>query len=94
MDFQATGRTAPELRTSCLFFKVDRKDISFLRFILEAYDGLAMLTTVDAAQGLVKVIAAPGCKGLIAGLIQQLAAEGEIYLEVSAPSAAHTADKA
>jgi hypothetical protein len=81
MDLPAPSRPNQMLKTSCRFYKVDRKDISFLRFILEAYDGLAVLTTEDAAAGLVKVTMAPGCEDLVTGLIKQLAAEGEIFLE-------------
>lgn len=37
------------------YFVLCRKDISYLRFLLESYDGLLFMRTVDAAQGLVEV---------------------------------------
>jgi len=38
------------------------REIHFLRFILEAYEGLAVVTTVQAAAGLVQLSIAPGCE--------------------------------
>jgi hypothetical protein len=35
------------------YFRVDRSHIAYLRFILEGYDGLATLSTVDAREGIV-----------------------------------------
>lgn len=35
------------------YFRVDRRDIAYFRFILDAYEGLATLSTLDARQGLV-----------------------------------------
>jgi len=41
----------------CTFFLKIRADrISLFRFILEGYDGLAVLSTIDAKQGLVRLI--------------------------------------
>lgn len=44
------------------YFLLDRHRIHTLRFILEAYEGIAVLTTVDQNLGLVKVNVAPGCE--------------------------------
>ena len=69
------------LRTSRSYYRIDRGDISFLRFILEAYDGMAVVTTRDAARGIVSITMAPGCEDQVAKIIAALAAEGEIYIE-------------
>lgn len=34
-------------------FKVNRKDIAYLHFIVESYEGLATLSTVDGRNGIV-----------------------------------------
>jgi hypothetical protein len=34
---------------------MDRSKISFLRYILEAYDGIAVLTTTDKVRGVVVI---------------------------------------
>ncbi len=42
------------------YYKVDRCDIAYLRFIVESYEGLATLSTVDARKGIVS-LSAPRC---------------------------------
>ena len=76
------------LRTSQRFYRIDRGDISYLRFILEAYDGMAVVTTQDAARGIVSITMAPGAEDEVAAIIAGLAAEGEIYIEALAGEAA------
>jgi hypothetical protein len=41
---------------------VDRRDISFLRFIFEAYEGIAVVRTVNPAIGHVVLHVPPGCE--------------------------------
>lgn len=38
------------------------REIHFLRFILEGYEGLAVVTTVQPESGLVQLSIAPGCE--------------------------------
>lgn len=38
------------------------REIHFLRFILEGYEGLAVVTTVQSEAGLVQLSIAPGCE--------------------------------
>ena len=47
---------APEPCLCEYFFLISSERIAFFRFILEGYDGLAILTTVDQRKGLVKVL--------------------------------------
>ncbi len=51
---------------------MDRREIFFLKFILEAYDGIATLTTVDAHQGIVLLRIAPGCEDEVETVLQDL----------------------
>lgn len=44
------------MRGEEIFLRISSKRIAFLRFLLEGYDGLALLSTVDAGQGLVKCV--------------------------------------
>jgi hypothetical protein len=53
-------------------YRVDRRKIAFIRFILEAYDGLAIITTLDPEAGLVEFQIAPGCEQDMALLLQDL----------------------
>ena len=42
-------------------YRIDRREISFLRFIFEAYEGLAVITTLNAEEGTVQLSIAPEC---------------------------------
>lgn len=58
------------------YFRVDRRDIAYFRFTLEAYEGLATLTTLDARNGIV-VLSIPECfadevDALLAALAQEI----------------------
>lgn len=43
-------------------YLVRPRDIYLLRFILEGYDGLAVVTTLNRESGLVQISIAPGCE--------------------------------
>ena len=46
-----------DLRMNCkkLYLRISSSRIAYLRFILEGYDGLAMLSTIDAGHGIVLI---------------------------------------
>lgn len=52
--------------------RIDRRQICFLKFILEAYEGIATMTTVDAHRGIVLLRIAPGCEGEVEAVLQDL----------------------
>ena len=54
------------------YLRIDRREISFLKFILEAYDGIATLTTIDPHQGIVLLRIAPGCEDDVKTTLQDL----------------------
>jgi hypothetical protein len=41
------------LETRKMYLRIDPRQIHFLKFVLEGYDGLAVLSTVDARSGIV-----------------------------------------
>ena len=53
-------------------FYIDPREISFLRFILEGYDGLAVLRTIDKESGLVSITVASGEEELFKELIESM----------------------
>jgi hypothetical protein len=81
IDTQDLTQPPNTLYTSQRCFRIDRRDISFLRFVLEAYEGVAVLTTVDTRNGVVSVRIAPGSEGLVAELLDALCANGDILME-------------
>ena len=60
------------LETLKKYLRIDRREICFLKFILEAYDGIATLTTINAHQGIVMLRIAPGCEGDVEAVLQDL----------------------
>ncbi|WP_319525174.1 DUF4911 domain-containing protein [uncultured Desulfosarcina sp.] len=59
-------------------YQVDRSRSSFVKFILEAYDNVAVLSTVDARSGLVQIRIAPGCEKLVDGIVDDLSRDFEM----------------
>jgi hypothetical protein len=54
-------------------FRIDRRRIAFLKFIVESYDNLALVTTLDAGLGLVQLQVPPGCEATVRELLDDLA---------------------
>ncbi len=61
------------------YYRVDRREICFLRFIFEGYDGIAMLTTVDPDAGFVAFHISPGCEEDVEMILQDL--KNDIMIE-------------
>lgn len=61
------------------FYRLDRSGIGFLKFMIEACDGIAIITTVDALKGIIRLQIAPGCETdvdqIIAGLEEEFMIE-------------------
>ena len=58
------------------YFRVDRRDIGYFRFTLDAYEGFATLSTLDARNGIV-VLSIPECladevEALLAALAHEI----------------------
>ena len=51
-----------KLETIKKYLRVDRREIHFIKFIFEAYDGIATLTTLDPDLGVVLLNISPGCE--------------------------------
>jgi len=61
------------------YYRIDRREICFLKFILEGYEGLALLSTCNPAEGIVVLKIAPGCETEAECLMQAL--QKEIMIE-------------
>ncbi|MBZ4688051.1 MAG: hypothetical protein JG764_1684 [Clostridiales bacterium] len=49
-----------EIRDITLKIKVTPQDIDFINKIIEAYEGIALVSTVDAKEGILKIHTSPG----------------------------------
>jgi hypothetical protein len=62
-------------RSDLLFYRVDPYEIHYLKFILEAYEGLATLTTLNSKTGLIQLAVPPGRKDSLESLLEALGRE-------------------
>lgn len=63
-------------RLAVLFATIPVARIAFLKFILEGYDGLAVLTTIDRETGLVSISHFPACREELVALLGSLGITG------------------
>lgn len=54
------------------YYRVDRKEIAYIKFILEAYDGIAVLKTVNPGKGVIELMIAPGCENDVDAVMRDL----------------------
>lgn len=65
------------------YYRVDRKAISLIRFTFEGYEGIAGVTTLNPATGLIVLNIAPGCEPDVENVLQDL--QEQIYMEAVLP---------
>lgn len=56
------------------YFRVDRREISFIKYVFEGWDNMAVLTTINRDSGTVVLSIAPGCEADAEAVIDQLTA--------------------
>jgi len=66
-------------KSSKRYYRVDRREISYLRFIFEAYDGMATIETLNPESGLIVIYIAPGCVSDVEMVLRDL--ENNIMIE-------------
>ena len=57
------------------YFKVDRSQHAYLTFIVESYEGICTVSTVDNANGIIRVLPSEGQQQDLEGLIHALQEE-------------------
>jgi hypothetical protein len=63
------------LKTTERYYRVDRRQIAFIKFIFEAYDGIAGMRTINPIKGIIKLHIAPGCEEQVDRILQDLKKE-------------------
>lgn len=65
------------------YFRVNRRDMVYLKFILEAYEGMNVMSTVDNSVGIIRIAIMPGFEhdidALLADLGRQVSMEPVSY---------------
>lgn len=73
-----------------VFYRVDRKDLVLLKFILEAYEGMSTMSTVDRIAGIVRISIPAGFVPDMESLLAELS--GTLSLQLTSyPLPADTA---
>jgi hypothetical protein len=54
------------------YFKVARRDMVYLKFILEAYEGMNVMSTVDNTNGIIRIAVMPGFEDTMDRLLAEL----------------------
>jgi hypothetical protein len=63
------------------YYRIDRRQIAFLKFIIEAYDGIATLSTIDPRRGVVALDIPPGCASEVDTLLEELGRQMRIEVQ-------------
>ena len=53
-------RTSMTMDTHSKYFRLRRKDIAYFKFIIESYEGMAVVRTKDPGEAVVELMIAPG----------------------------------
>ena len=60
------------------YFQVRRRDMVFLKFILEAYEGMNVMSTVDNVAGIIRIAIMPGFEEDMDALLSELGKQVEM----------------
>lgn len=64
--------------TVCRNLRIERSEICFFKYLFEAYEGIAVLETIDAKAGHVVLHIAPGCEAVVEDIISDLSEQYRI----------------
>lgn len=67
------------LETVKRVYRVNKKEISYLRFIFEGYDGIAVIKTIDPQKGIICLYIPPMCTEDVEIILKDL--QKEILME-------------
>ena len=60
--------------------EIERHQIAYLRNLIESYDGMAVVRTIDPHQAVIELMISPGCQDLIKDLLLYLRNEEKIKI--------------
>jgi len=65
------------------YFRIDRRQLAFIKFIFEGYEGIAVISTLEPELGIVQMIIAPGCEETADMILRDL--KKSILIEAAEP---------
>jgi len=63
------------MQTSSRYYQLASRDMVYMKFILEAYEGLSTMSTIDGKKGIVRVNFPLGFAADLAALMEALSSE-------------------
>lgn len=75
------------MKTIKRVFRVDRREIKYLRWTIESYDGMALVSTLDPREAYIEIMISPGCEEMVSELLDSLREEGLDIVQKEAPKA-------
>jgi hypothetical protein len=82
-EFRVSKSGLGKMDTHSKFFRLRREDIAYFKFIIESYEGMAVVRTKDPHEAIVELMVAPGWERDIEEVLEGL--RKEITLEPLAP---------
>jgi len=67
-------------QTGKYLLSIERKEICYLQWMIESYDGMASMRTINSVNGEIEISIAPECKEDVVSLIKFLQKEGSIHI--------------
>lgn len=61
------------MRTIKTIYNVNKEDIGYIRYLFEAYEGIAVVSTISEEKDTIAIYTAPGCEDEVDGLINDMA---------------------
>jgi hypothetical protein len=68
------------METNKLVLEIERREIAYLRNLIESYDGMAVVRTIDPQRAVIELMIAPGCRDLVMDLLVDLKNEENIKI--------------
>lgn len=69
------------MQTNKKLFIVDRSKINYIRWIIESYDGMAIVSTLDPFKAVIELKIAPGCNTVVDELLHSLRIDEKIKFD-------------
>ncbi len=60
------------METITKLYNINKSDIGFIKYVFEAYDGLAVVSTIKSEKDTIAIYIAPGCEEEADELVEQL----------------------
>jgi len=68
-----------------IYLRVDPSDIGLIKFVVESYEGVAIVRTVDRKTAVIVLLAVPDSLGDVRGMLDSIAHQAR-WEEVAAPT--------